>query len=169
MNDPNPAPSLAPAGPLDRLAGAALAVAGAALLGLVLVQGWQVFARYVLNDSPSWSEPVTLLLLSTAMSLAAASAVHSGNHFAFALLAQRAPAGLRRLLRAVSQLVMVGVGLTLATGASRLFIDGLGIAMAGAPLPQGGVFAPLALGGGLMTLFAAQQLWSTLSARPEAD
>nr|MBP8908295.1 TRAP transporter small permease [Pseudoxanthomonas sp.] len=41
--------------------------AAIALVGLVLVQSWQVFTRYVLNDSPSWTEPVTLLLLATAM------------------------------------------------------------------------------------------------------
>ena len=58
---------------LDRIAGIAIAVAAAALLGLVVVQGWQVFTRYVLNDSPSWTEPVTLLLLATAMSLGAAA------------------------------------------------------------------------------------------------
>ena len=48
---------------VDRLAGLAIAVAALALLGLVAVQGWQVVARYALNDSPSWTEPVTLLLL----------------------------------------------------------------------------------------------------------
>ena len=63
----------------------ALAIAHrrAALLGLVVVQGWQVFARYVLNDSPSWTEPVALLLLSTAMSLGAAAGVQRGRHFGF--------------------------------------------------------------------------------------
>ena len=44
-----------PAGPvqrtLDRLADAAIAVAATALIGLVVVQGWQVFTRYVLNSS----------------------------------------------------------------------------------------------------------------------
>ena len=38
---------------LDRLADAVVALAALALVGLVAVQGWQVFARYVLNDSPS--------------------------------------------------------------------------------------------------------------------
>ena len=48
---------------LARLADLAIYTAVVALLGLVVVQGWQVFARYVINDSPSWTEPVTLLLL----------------------------------------------------------------------------------------------------------
>ncbi len=40
---------------------AALVVAGACIVGVVLVQAWQVFARYVLNDSPSWTEPMALV------------------------------------------------------------------------------------------------------------
>ena len=60
---------------LEKVADVVIYIAVAALLGLVVVQGWQVFARYVINDSPSWTEPVTLLLLSTTMSMGAAAGV----------------------------------------------------------------------------------------------
>ena len=72
---------------LNVIADVAIYIAVIALLGLVVVQGWQVFARYVINDSPSWTEPVTLLLLATAMSLGAATGVHTRRHFGFFLLA----------------------------------------------------------------------------------
>ena len=52
---------------LDRLASLAMGLAGAALVGMALVQAWQVFARYVLNDSPGWTEPLALLLMSFAV------------------------------------------------------------------------------------------------------
>ncbi len=45
-------------GVLDHLEFAVLVVAGVCIVGVVLVQAWQVFARYVLNDSPSWTEPL---------------------------------------------------------------------------------------------------------------
>src|SRR5690606_27096067 len=64
LHEPAPAPGL-----LDRLGSLAIGIAALSLAGLVVVQGWQVVARYVFNNSPSWTEPVTLLLLSTAMSL----------------------------------------------------------------------------------------------------
>ena len=50
---------------LDALDKATIAIAGAALVCMALAQGWQVFARYVLNDSPSWTEPLALLFMST--------------------------------------------------------------------------------------------------------
>ena len=147
-----------PRHPLDRLAWLATAIAAAALVGLVAVQGWQVLARYVLNDSPSWTEPATLLLLSTAMSLGAAAGVHGDRHFSFPLLANAASPTLRRALAALSAAVIAGIGSCLALGAGRLFLDALDIRAAGAPWPQGSAFLPLALGGALMAVFALQKL-----------
>ena len=148
----------APATAFDRLAQGATAIAGTALVGLVLVQGWQVFARYVINDSPSWTEPVTLLLLSTAMSLAAAAGVHGQRHFSFNLLAESAGPGARRAMAAASELVVLVIGGFLAVGALRLWLDGLDVRMAGAPLPQGANFLPLSVGGALMAVFALRRL-----------
>ena len=152
----------APASPaqraLDRIAGIAIAVAAAALLGLVMVQGWQVFTRYVLNDSPSWTEPVTLLLLATAMGLGAAAGVHTNRHFGFFLLHDHVKPGVRRLLDVAVPLVIAAIGAFLAYWGAVLLLDGLHIKAAGAELPQSINYLPLSLGGALMALFAACQL-----------
>lgn len=142
---------------IDRIAGATIAVAAAALIGLVLVQGWQVIARYVLNDSPSWTEPVTLLLLSTAMSLGAAAGVHTRRHFNFSLLADALKPGPRRAMRALTPATIAIIGAFLAYWSTLLFFDGLHIPAAGAPLPQSINYLPLAIGGALMTLFGLGQ------------
>ncbi|KRG68578.1 TRAP transporter small permease [Pseudoxanthomonas dokdonensis] len=156
--------SPAPRRPIDRLSDAAIGVAASALFGLVVVQGWQVIARYVLNDSPSWTEPVTLLLLSTAMSLGAASGVHTQRHFGFFLLADAAPPRLRRVLSALTPLVIIAIGAVIAFWASRLLADGIDIRVAGAAMPQSINYLPLAIGGVLMVVFAINQLWKALSA-----
>lgn len=152
----------APASPaqraLDRIAGIAIAVAAAALLGLVVVQGWQVFTRYVLNDSPSWTEPVTLLLLATAMSLGAAAGVHTRRHFGFFLLHDHVRPGIRRAIDVLAALIVAAIGMVLAYWSARLLLDGLDIRAAGANLPQSINYLPLSLGGALMALFAAHQL-----------
>lgn len=151
-----------PKHPLDRLAQAATVVAAAALVGLVLVQGWQVFARYVINDSPSWTEPLTLLLLSTAMSFAAAAGVRTGRHFSFVLLADAVGPGAKRAMAAISELVVGTIGACLAIGAGVLWLDGLAVQMAGAPLPQSSAYLPLSIGGALMVVFALQRLLTAL-------
>ena len=153
-----PTPPAAPT-PWDRLARLSGGVAAAALAGLVLVQAWQVFARYVMNSSPSWTEPVTVLLLSTALSLAAAACVHEQRHFSFNLLAEAASPRARHAMAMGVQAVIAVIGGFIAVGAARLWIDGLDVLMAGAPLSQGVGFLPLAIGGALMVLFALHRAW----------
>ena len=155
-----------PAAPLQRgmdlLSNAAIAVAVAALLGLVAVQGWQVIARYVINDSPSWTEPVTLLLLSTAMSMGAAAGVHTHRHFGFFLLAEHLNPLARRVVDALVPLVVASIGAVIAWWGWVLWIDGLHIKTAGANLPQSVNYLPLSLGGALMVVFALNRLWLAL-------
>ncbi|UKE73488.1 TRAP transporter small permease [Xanthomonas graminis] len=154
---------------LDRIANLAIGIAAAALLGLVLVQGWQVFTRYVLNDSPSWTEPVTLLLLSTAMSLAAAAGVHTGRHFGFFLLAEKMHAHVRRAIDLIRPLVIATIGAVIAWCGAMLLLDGLDIKMAGARLPQSINYLPLSIGGALMSVFALYQAWQVLRPATAAE
>ncbi|WP_217537829.1 TRAP transporter small permease [Stenotrophomonas sp. GbtcB23] len=143
---------------LDGIADITIYIAVLALLGLVVVQGWQVFARYVINDSPSWTEPVTLLLLATAMSLGAATGVHTRRHFGFFLLAVHMPAGLRRAVDVFASLVVAVLGVVIAWWAGVLLLDGLDIKAAGANLPQSINYLPLCIGGALMAVFAVNQM-----------
>ena len=142
----------------DRLAGIAIAIAAVALSGLVAVQGWQVVARYILNDSPSWTEPVTLLLLSTAMSMGAAAGVRTRRHFSFALLADAVGPGPRHAMQLLQALVVLVIGALLAYWGGLLFLDGLHIPTAGAAMPESIDYLPIALAGVLMVLFALAQM-----------
>lgn len=139
---------------LDRFADGVMRIAGAALIGMVAVETWQVFARYGLNNSPGWTEPVALLLLNLAMSFGAAAAVHARAHFSFPVAVQASPPRVRRVLEAIGQLVVAAIGGVLAIGGGMLFVDGFDVPMAGAHLPQGSPFLPLGLGGALIVVFA---------------
>ncbi|MCW2038294.1 TRAP transporter small permease [Xanthomonas campestris pv. raphani] len=147
---------------LDRVSNVAIGVAAIALLGLVVVQGWQVFTRYVLNDSPSWTEPVTLLLLSTALSLAAAAGVHTNRHFGFYLLGEHMPPLVRRVFDVIRPVMIIAIGAVLAWWSAVLLLDGLDIKMAGAQMPQSINYLPLSIGGALMVVFALYKLWRVL-------
>jgi len=154
------------AGILARIARSATLVAGAALVGMAATEAWQVFARYVLNASPGWTEPVALLLLSTAMSLGAAAGVRSWSHFGFFLIAQNAPPLLRRLLQTFAHIVVAAIGAALAVWGAQLLFDGIGIRSAGTALPQSAVFLPIALGGALMCLFAIERMVAPVASTP---
>ncbi len=167
MSDSNVSPALnGPQKLLEQLASGVIHVAAIALLGLVVVQGWQVFARYVINDSPSWTEPVTLLMLSTAMSLGAAAGVHTNRHFGFYLLAEHMNPLLKRLVDALVPLIIATIGGFIAVWGWVLWMDGLHIKTAGASLPQSVNYLPLSIGGALMVVFALNRL--VLSLYPAA-
>ncbi|WP_394001557.1 TRAP transporter small permease [Luteimonas sp. WGS1318] len=163
------APDGAPRSALDRLADAVIAVAATALFGLVIVQGWQVFARYVINDSPSWTEPVTLLLLSIAMSLGAAAGVHTNRHFGFFLLQEHMRPTIRRLVELLVPLVIIAIGAVIAWWGAVLLFDGLHVKAAGARLPQSINYLPLSLGGALMVLFALNRFVRVLRPAPAGE
>ena len=148
-------------GALDRIARGAGLLAGIALAMLAVVCAWQVFARYVLNDAPGWTEPVALLLLNTVMMLGAAVAVRSEAHFGFFIALESAPPRLRMLMRAGNRGLVAAIGAALAWWGVVLGVDGWPVAMAGTPLPQGLAFAPLALGGALIALFALERLFDS--------
>jgi TRAP-type C4-dicarboxylate transport system permease small subunit len=143
---------------LAALARAATIVACLALIGMTLVEAWQVYARYVLNDSPSWTEPVVLLLMSAAMMFGAAAGVRAEAHFGFFITVHVAPPKVRRVLLAVSRLVVFAIGAVLAFWGTVLLWDGWSVPMAGAPLPSGLTFLPIGLGGALIAVFALERL-----------
>ena len=143
---------------LDGLSTAAMAIAAAALFIMSLVQAWQVFARYVLNDSPGWTEPVALLLMSFTVMLGAAVAVRREAHFAFQTLQHAMPAQVQAVMKTVSRLIAAASGGGLMILGGRLMLDDWGVAMAGAPLPSGLKFSALAIGGALILIFSLERL-----------
>ncbi|MFD0725186.1 TRAP transporter small permease [Lysobacter brunescens] len=151
----------APRSGFDRLAAWTVGVAATALALLVAVQGWQVFARYVLDHSPGWVEPATAVLLTGAMSFGAAAGVHHERHFAFTLLADAAPPSLRRALFIATKGLIALLGAGLAWWATRLFLDGADVRAAGAPFPESLPYAPVAVGGALMVVFAIGRCMAT--------
>ena len=143
---------------LDVLDRAALVVACVGLAGMAVVQGWQVFARYVLNDSPSWTEPLALLFMSTTMMLGAACGVRANRHFGFFILVETAKPMVRRVLLAVTSLIAAAIGLMMAIWGAKMVSDSWDFPIAGAPFPQGVAYLPLCVGGLLIAVFAVEKL-----------
>jgi TRAP-type C4-dicarboxylate transport system permease small subunit len=145
-------------GAFSALATLTVAIAGACLCALVLVLAWQVIGRYVLNDSPGWTEPVALTLMSVAALFGAAIAVRAESHFAFPTLVESAPKSLRVLLKALARVISLVFGVALAWFGGFLIVDSWNVPMAGAPFPEGAGNIGLAGGGALIAVFALERL-----------
>jgi len=145
---------------LDGLAVFILGLAGVALVAMALIQAWRVFARYVLNDSPGWTEPLALLLMSFAVMFGASVAVRRETHFAFQTFLHALPARSQWVLKSISRRIAGASGAALMGLGGTLMIDEWPVTMAGAPLPSGLKFAGLCVGGGLILLFSIERLLS---------
>jgi TRAP-type C4-dicarboxylate transport system permease small subunit len=137
---------------------AVLWVAGAGLILMTVFVGWQIFGRYVLNASPTWTEPAALLLMSWFILLGSASGVREGNHLGFEIGLHHAPPVLRRLMLLVTEILVFGFGLAMAWYGFDLAIETWAALMPGLPIPQGMDYLPLAAGGLLIALFSLEKL-----------
>jgi TRAP-type C4-dicarboxylate transport system permease small subunit len=147
-------------GAFSMLARAALLVAAVSLCVLVVVLAWQVFGRYVMNQSPGWTEPVALTLMGVAALFGAAVAVRDETHFSFPTLLESLPAPLRALLKTLSRLIALSFGAALSFYGWVLMADAWDVPMAGAPMPEGMSFIGVFAGGTLIALFALERLLS---------
>lgn len=131
-------------------------------LGLVVmtaIVGWQVFGRFVLDSSPSWTEQASLVLMIWYVMFAAAAGVYEGFHIRIALIEERfgeRARGLRRVVAAIVALmglVLLVYGLQLCWQVRGNVIPSLGISRAVA-------YIPLPVSGLLMTIFALGRMIS---------
>jgi TRAP-type C4-dicarboxylate transport system permease small subunit len=133
-------------------------VAATSLCALVGLLAWQVFGRYVLNASPSWTEPLALTLMSVAALFGAAIAVRAESHFAFPTLVESSPKAVRTVLKVFARLIALSFGAALAGFGAYMMADSWAVPMAGAPIPEGMSYVGLAGGGALIALFALERL-----------
>lgn len=143
---------------LDRVAAATVAIAGASIVAMAIVEGWQVFARYVLNAAPGWTEPLALFFMGTTMMFGAAAGVRSNRHFGFFIFVDSVGPAARRVMQIFARLIAAATGVMLALWGGEMTIDAWDYRMAGAPLPQGLSYLPLCLGGALIALFAVERI-----------
>ncbi len=78
---------------------------------MTVMVAWQVFCRYVLNDSPSWTEPGAVMLMSWFIFLGAAVGVRENYHLGFDVLLYVLPKSGKKWLRMISDLVAFAFGI----------------------------------------------------------
>jgi TRAP-type C4-dicarboxylate transport system permease small subunit len=146
----------------------ALWISGVGLILMTLFVAWQIFGRYVLNASPSWTEPASLLLMSWFILLGSAAGVREGNHLGFEIGLHYAPPTLRKAMLIVTEVLVIGFGGAMAWYGTDLAVETWSAAMPGLPIPQGMDYVPLAVGGVLIALFALEKLVRLLARGEEA-
>lgn len=127
------------------------------IVGLVAVITWQVFGRFVLDASPSWTEQAALVMMLWLVMLGAAAGVEEGFHIRIALaeslLGPKAAAWLRRF----SAAVVAVLGLMIASGGAILCWTFGESAVPSLGISRGVVLSVMPISGVLIAVFACRR------------
>jgi TRAP-type C4-dicarboxylate transport system permease small subunit len=147
------------------LAKLSLGLAIVGLLAVVLCVQWQVFGRYVLNDTPTWAEALAMLLVLFVTAFGLAVGVRDAGHIGLesfvALLPERWQRRIELLIHALVGLfgaLMVRGGWTWASAKWAEKKPML-------PVPDGIDYVPLIIAGVLIVLFSLEHILANLQGR----
>lgn len=97
-------------GVLDLFSKICLILAGVALVAMTLMFAWLVYGRYVLNDTPTWVEQVSHLLIMVIAFLGAAVGVRQDTHLSVVLFRTAVPSWLRTVFVFTTDVLMAAFG-----------------------------------------------------------
>lgn len=137
---------------------ACLALSAVGLILMTVFVAWQVIGRKILNDSPSWTEPGSLLLMSWFILLGGAVGVRENDHMGFEIGLHYAPPPLKLAMRITTYGLIIAFGVYMAIYGWQLTASTWSAKMPGISIPQGMDYLPLVGGGILIALFAFEKL-----------
>lgn len=136
--------------------------AGVGLLIMTAIIAAQVFARYVLNDSPAWAEQAALLLMIWYVFIAAAAGVREGFHIRIGVFADGLPARARHIVMVTGHVVVFAFGVSMAVFGVELALATWQHVIPTLGISRGYAYIPIALSGVLITGFSVEQLFAEL-------
>lgn len=144
---------------LDALAQIATALASVMIVALIVIFGWLVYGRYVLNATPTWVEQAALLLVVWITFLGAAVGVRRRTHLAVDFIRDAAPATVRRLALIFCSLALIFFGAMLAWQGYVMFERTVRRAIPLLGISEGWRAVPVVIGGVMIFLFALDELF----------
>ena len=135
----------------------------AGLFVIVAIVAFQVFGRYVLNDSPTWAENLALVLILYVTLIGAAVGVRDAGHIGMESLLVLVPEGPRNKLEMlIHVLVAIFGGAMIYNG----WILGVSVApykLSNINLSEAVRYVPLVLSGALIILFSLEHLLALIN------
>ena len=137
-----------------------LAVLG--LLAVVLCVQWQVFGRYVLNDTPTWAENLALLLVLFVTAFGLAVGVRDAGHIGLESLVVLLPERWQRRLALLVHALVALFGALMVHSGWLWAQAKWGEKNPMLPLPDGIDYVPVVIAGLLIVLFSIEHMVALL-------
>lgn len=141
-------------------------LAGIGLVVMTAIVAYQVFMRYVVNSSPSWTEGAAIMLMSWFIFLGAAVGVRENFHMGFDVLLYALPKQAKGYLRSISDIAIAGFAFGMVYYGGELALRGWTVRIPVLGLPQTMTYLPVVISGVLMILFSLERLLLRAAGEP---
>ncbi len=135
-----------------------LMIAVALLLLLIVCVQWQVFGRYVLNDTPTWAENLALLLVLFVTAFGVAVGVRDAGHIGLESLVVLRPEKWQRRIEFLIHGLVGLFGALMVKGGWLWANAKWGEKKPMLPVPDGIDYVPIIIAGALIVLFSIEHL-----------
>ncbi|MHA1524725.1 MAG: TRAP transporter small permease [Alphaproteobacteria bacterium] len=143
---------------IARLSTLIMWIAAAGIVVMTVIIGWQIYGRYILNDTPVWSERLSLFLMNYYILLASAAGVRQGFHLGLVLVRESLGGWVRLGVELVVNLCVGGFGLAMVIYGSTLVATTWSHVIPTLGLPTGTSYLPFPIAGVLIVLFSAEHI-----------
>ena len=133
-----------------------LAVIG--LIAVILCVQWQVFGRYVMNDTPTWAEALAMLLVLFVTAFGLAVGVRDAGHIGLESMVALLPDRWRHRIEIVIHALVGLFGALMAQGGWVWASAKWGEKKPMLPVPDGIDYVPLVIAGVLIVLFSIEHV-----------
>jgi TRAP-type C4-dicarboxylate transport system permease small subunit len=140
------------------LAKLSLMTAVALLLLFILCVQWQVFGRYVLNDTPTWAENLALLLVLFVTAFGLAVGVRDAGHIGLESLVVLLPEKWQRRIEFLIHTLVGLFGALMVFGGWTWAMAKWGEKKPMLPVPDGIDYVPIVIAGALVLLFSIEHI-----------
>lgn len=155
-------------GMADMGADALVKLGAIGLLAMTFIVGWQVFGRYVLESSPSWSEQTAMLLMIWYVFLTAAAGVWERFHIRIELLELTFSLVWRRRLRILIHALIFIFGTIFLVYGALLAWDVRDHVIPSLGISRGWAYVVIPFSGLLIALFSLGRIRIRLAEREDA-
>lgn len=154
---------------LDILSRISMAISSICLVAMTAIITYQVIARYFFNNSPAWSERLSLVLLAYLVFFGAAAGVHQRFHIRIDAIRDAMPDNIKKVFDIVAFSAVAAAGLVMLYAGWQLttFLWAFDIPSLG--LPRGLALLPLPIAGALITMFSLAHLFGVSNAPQAAN